>query len=137
MNSSPFQSKFLKNSAVIYKEFRSPKLKHHKATISTFPLISICCFQIFFKIRISQFFKNSDWNQNNSIRKIPYSILQFPLKPKSLQRSRAVGDFYGTGIQIWADIFHVFMGKKKNLKTLQTVKTFLAQNEVKKKYFFS
>ena len=59
---------------------------------------------------------------------------------KSLQRSRAVGDFYGTGIEIWAGfgpvrqllrpVFSCFHGQKKILKTLQTVKTFLAQNEV-------
>ena len=57
---------------------------------------------------------------------------------KSLERSPAVGDFYGTGIEIWAGfgpigstekrvwadymqllwvVFHVFMGKKKFLKT--------------------
>ena len=42
--------------------------------------------------------------------------------------SHAVGDFYGTGIEIWAGFgpvwqllrtfFHVFMGKKLFLKTL-------------------
>ena len=45
------------------------------------------------------------------------------LQPKSLERSPAVGDFYGTRIEIWAGfgpvrqllrpVFHVFMGKKK------------------------
>ena len=51
MNSSAFPTQFwselLKNSAVIYKEFRSLNLKHQLATISTFPLISICCFSFF------------------------------------------------------------------------------------------
>ena len=55
-------------------------------------------------------------------------------------------DFYGTGIEIWAEfgpvwqllrpVFSCFHGKKK-LKTFKTVKTFLAQNEVKENFVFS
>ena len=51
----------------------------------------------------------------------------FSLQPKSLYRSRGVGDFYGTGIEIWAGfgpvwqllrlVFSCFHGQKKKLKT--------------------
>ena len=64
------------------------------------------------------------------------------MQAKSLQRSRAVGDFYGTGIEIWAGfgpvrqllrpVFSCFHGQIFFLKPLQMVKTFLAKNEVKK-----
>ena len=50
------------------------------------------------------------------------------LLPKSLERSPAVGDFYGTGIEIWAEfgpgrqllrlVFSCFHGQKKILKNI-------------------
>ena len=50
------------------------------------------------------------------------------LQPKSLERSPAVGDFYGTGIEIWAGfgplrqllrpVFSCFHGQKKNFKNI-------------------
>ena len=52
----------------------------------------------------------------------------FTFQAKSLERSPAVGDFYGTGIEIWAGfgpvrqllrpVFSCFHGQKKFLKTL-------------------
>ena len=77
---------------------------------------------------------------------IKHICVQAIVNTKSLQRSPAVGDFYETGIEIWAGfgpvwqllrpVFSCFHGQKKFLKTFQTVKTILAQNEVKKIIFF-
>ena len=40
------------------------------------------------------------------------------LQPKSLERSPAVGDFYGTGIEIWAGFGPIGSTEKKGLGLL-------------------
>ena len=50
---------------------------------------------------------------NSAIKNIRLKLIHF--HPKSLQRSPAVGDFYGTGIEIWAgrmDNFPAFIASK-------------------------
>ena len=71
-----------------------------------------------------------------SIRRSPLARVDFKIKIKQIDHTIAHFDqwnqshyievFYGTGIEIWADygqllrpvFFYVFMGKKKELKTL-------------------
>ena len=84
-------------------------------------------------------------NAQTSIAQSALSFQTSTLKDLS-ERSPAVGDFFGTRIEIWAGfepvrqllrlVFSCFHGQIFFFKTFQTVKTFLAQNETKKYIFF-